>query len=460
MSAAGKAPGGAEAEPITYARVAAIALPVVLSNAMVPVQGAIDTAIIGNLGSEVFLAAVALGAALFMLAVGIVNFLQIGTSGLTAQALGAGNFRRVINTLIRGMILASICATILFLATGPVISHGMGFFEGSEAAETLAARYFTIRSYGFPAELTNYVLLGWFAGQEQTRRMFEMQIVVSIVNITLNLLFVIGFGWGVEGVAFGTVIATYTGLVYGLWRAWHRGWGIVPEGWKLDWPRILDRGELTQLMALNRDIFIRSALLVFSIFWITRLGSMQGDTVLAANGILLQFFEVSAFALDGFAIAAETLVGQAIGAASRARLRRAVVVSTVGAVLMAGLFSLVATFFAADIIWMFTNVEAVRETAMEVILWATFMPLFGVLAFQFDGIFFGAADGPSIRNAMILASGIFLPGSWWMTAEFGNQGLWASVATFMLLRALLLIIRYPMLEARTASGIPSASATV
>lgn len=446
--------------PITYARVSTIALPVMLSNATVPLQGAIDTAIIGNLGSEVFLAAVALGAALFSLVVGMFNFLQMGTSGLAAQALGAGINRRVINTLIRGLIIAGVIATILFALHVPLLRYGLMFFEGSIAAEDLAGRYFQIRAFGFPAEFANYVILGWFAGQEQTRRLFEMQIVISVVNIVLNVLFVIGFGWDVEGVALGTVLAAYTGLAFGIWRVWHRGKAIAPANWRLEWDRVLNRAELAQLMALNRDIFVRSILLMFSFLWMTRLGSLQGDTVLAANGILMQFLHISAYALDGFAIAAETLVGQALGARSSRRLRRAVIVSTVAATALAAVFAVGASLIAEPLIRVFTNVEAVRLVSYEYILWATMMPLTGVLAFQMDGVFIGAAEGPGMRNAMIKSAAIFLPLSWALTEAYGNHGLWASISIFMLIRAGFLLIRYPALEARAETGIPSESSTV
>ncbi|MEM7506042.1 MAG: MATE family efflux transporter [Pseudomonadota bacterium] len=433
---------------VTYRRVAAIALPVVLSNVTVPLQGVVDTAIIGNLGSEVFLAAVTLGATLFALIVGAFNFLQMGASGLTAQALGASDHRRVMNTLIRALIIAGAVAVLIFAAQGPLTRLGLAFFEGSMEAEGLAGRYFEIRLFGLPAELANYAIFGWFIGQGLTRRLFEMQIVISAVNISANLVLVLGFGWGVEGVAVGTVLASYAGLAFGAWRVWGRARQIAPPGWRLDLRRLIDPAEFGQFVALNRDIFIRSLLLTASFAWVARLGSTQGDTVLAANGILIQFLHISAYALDGFAMAAEALVGQALGARSRPHLRRAVAVSTIAAGGMACVFALLASLAAEQIVAVFTNVPAVREVAMAHILWGTCMPLFGVLAFQMDGVFIGAAEGRGMRNAMILSVAIFVPLSWWMTASLGNHGLWASVAVFMLLRAGFLALRYPRLEAR------------
>jgi MATE family multidrug resistance protein len=346
---------------ITYARVAAIALPVVLSNAMVPLQGAIDTAIIGNLGEARYLAAVALGATIIHLLFAAFNFLQMGVSGLTAQALGADDRRRVMNTLARAGVIALIIAGLLILFKGPLRAGALGLFEGSAGAEALGGAYVDIRIWGAPAELVNYALLGWFAGQGLTRRMFEMQVVTSLTNIALNLIFVLGFGWGVEGVALGTVLAAFTGLGIGLWRVRQRATQVGPPDWRFDWARILNPAELTQVMALNRDIFIRTMLLTGSFAWMTRLGSTQGDLVLAANGILLQFLYIASHALDGFALAAEALVGQALGAGSRSRLRRAVVVSSISAVALAAVIALAATLISDPVIRLFTNVEEVRE---------------------------------------------------------------------------------------------------
>ncbi|MEM8698250.1 MAG: MATE family efflux transporter, partial [Pseudomonadota bacterium] len=210
--------------------------------------------------------------------------------------------------------------------------------------------------------------------------------------------------------------------------------------------------EFGAFMALSRDIFIRSILLTLCFAWVARLGSAEGDDVLAANGILMQFLHVSAYALDGFAMAAETLVGQALGARSRSGLRRAVKVSSVAALGLAAVFSLVATLLAGPIVRIFTNVAEVREIAMAHILWGTCMPLASVLAFQMDGIFIGAAEGRGMRDAMIASAAIFLPLSWGMTDQFGNHGLWASVIMLMLLRAGFLGLLYPRLEARASSS--------
>ena len=436
---------------ITYAGVAAIALPVVLSNAMVPLQGAIDTAIIGNLGEARYLAAVALGATIITLLFVVFNFLQMGVSGLTAQALGAGDGRRVMNTLVRAGLIALVIAGLLILFRGPLGGNALRLFEGSAEAEALGGAYVGIRIWGAPAELVNYALMGWFAGQGLTRRMFEMQMVISLTNIALNLIFVYGFGWGVEGVALGTVLAAFTGLGLGLWRVRQRAAVVAPPEWRFEWARILDRAELTQVMALNRDIFIRTLLLAGSFAWMTRLGSLQGDLVLAANGILLQFLHIASSALDGFALAAEALVGQALGAGSAWRLRRAVVVSSVSALALAAVIALALTLLSGPMIRLFTNVEEVREVCRTYVLWVTLLPLVAVAAYQLDGIFIGAAEGALMRNAMMISSGVYFPLGYAMTEALGNHGLWAAVWIYMALRAATLALVYPRLEARAGA---------
>ncbi|HSF96387.1 MAG TPA: MATE family efflux transporter [Thermohalobaculum sp.] len=434
--------------PITYARVAAIALPVVLSNAMVPLQGAIDTAVIGNLGAASYLAAVALGSTVIHLLFVIFNFLQMGVSGLTAQALGADDRRRVMNTLVRAGIIALAVAALLIAAKLPLRSAAIGLFEGSDEALLLAGAYVDIRIWGAPAELMNYALMGWFAGQGLTRRLFEMQVVTSLVNIALNLIFVLGFGWGVEGVALGTVLAAFTGSGIGFWRVRQRAGDLAPQDWRFEWARILNPVELRQVMALNRDIMIRTLMLTGGFAWLTRLGSLQGDVVLAANGVLLQFLYLSSHALDGFALAAEALVGQALGARSRTRLRRAVVVSTVSALVLAAAIAVALTLVSGPLIRLFTNVEAVRAVASGHALWATALPLVAVLAYQFDGIFIGATEGAMMRNAMIVAAAVFFPLGYVMTEAFGNHGLWGALWVWMALRAGTLAVCYPRLEAR------------
>ncbi|MEO0427760.1 MAG: MATE family efflux transporter [Pseudomonadota bacterium] len=450
-AAAERRPAHAE-QALGFARVVAIALPVVLSNALVPLQGAIDTAIIGNLGDATLLAAVTLGASAISLLFSSFNFLQMGVSGTTAQALGASNMGRVANTLARALLLAVVCAAGLILMQRPIVWAVLTLFDAPEAAAGAAGSYIAIRLWGAPFELTNYALMGWFAGQERTRRLFELQLVLSVGNVGMTLALVFGLGLGIEGIALGTVVGHGLALLYGLFRVRGRLREILPKGWQPNRARILDAAEFGALLRLNRDILIRTLLLSLCFAWITRLSAQQGDLVLAANGILLQFFMVTTAGLDGFAMAAETLVGQAVGARSARRMHRAARVSSIAAGVLACSFALVLAVFSMDIVRLFTNVAEVREIASAYVLWAALIPIAGVACFQLDGIFVGAAEGGAMRDAMIAVAAIFLPLGWVMTETIGNHGMWAAVWIFLALRALLLGLRYPGLARRVAQG--------
>ena len=437
--------------PVTGARVLAIAAPVVLSNATVPIQGAIDTAIIGNLGSAFALAGVGIGAELFAILFTSFNFLQLGCSGQSAQALGAGNYGRVLNTLLRTLVIAACVAVVLITFQTPLLWLGLAIFEGGAQTESVAAQYFNIRIWGAPFELANYALLGWFTGQELTNRLFQHQLVITLSNIALSLTLAIGFEMGITGVALATVIANGLGVAFALWVAGKRKAVIAPTGWTVAWPRIFDRSELWSVMAMNRDIFIRTALLTLGFAWIMRLGSLQGDEVLAANVVLWQFFIVSAYGLDGFAMAAESLVGQARGAGDAKALRRAAVISSLWSGGLAVAVAMLFVVLSGTIIDTLTNVEEVRALARDYALWAALIPAAGFAAFQLDGIFIGATESGLMRNAMIASAAVYFPSAWALSELFGNHGVWAAIYLFLGLRTASLLWLYPVLEARTSA---------
>ncbi len=455
---AGRTPGrtpGPTAAPAAAPgarRILAIALPVVLSNATAPLQGAVDTAVIGNLGAAAALAGVGLGAQLFSLLFVSFNFLQIGSSGLAAQALGARDGGRALDVLGRALAVALGCALALVLLQAPLRVAGLALFGASAEARALAGLYFDVRIWGAPAELANYALLGWFAGQEMTRRLFQHQLVVSGLNIGLSLLFVPVFGWGVAGVALATAIAAFGGLCYGLWLAAGRARAIRPAGWRADPRRILARPALLAVMTLNRDLFLRTLALTACFAWMTRQGAALGDATLAANVVLWQFLMVSAHALDGFAIAAETLVGQAVGARRPDLLRRAAVATGLWAVALAAALSLALALLSGPIIDLFATAPEVRALARAYAPWAALAPLAGVAAFHLDGIFVGATASREMRDAMLGAALAYLALSIPLAAQFGNHGVWGGVYLLFALRAAALLRLYPHLERRAALG--------
>ena len=437
-----------QAQPITGRNVLLIAIPVVLSNATVPLQGAVDTAIIGNIGVQETLGGVGIGAQLMAVFVGVFNFVQIGCSGLTAQALGAGNQARMLNTFFRSAVIGLSIALLLIAFQALLLRGGLSFFEASSETEAEATRYFAIRIWGAPFEMLNMAMLGWFAGQGLTQRLFQHQLVTTLSNMALSLLLALGFGWGLVGVAVATVISAAIGALYGAWLVRKRANEVAPEDWSFDLPRILRRSELVGVMRINADIFVRTALLMFSFAWMLRLGSLQEDTILAANVVLWQFFIVSAYALDGFAIAAESLVGQAKGSGDRHRFRRAAIVTSLWSGGLAIAFSLILLVLSGPIIALLTDLPEVRSAAGQYAVWAALVPAIGFAAFQLDGIFIGATASRQMRNSMLVAAGLYLPFSFWMTETFGNHGVWAGIYSFLILRALTLLAFYPALERR------------
>jgi len=435
------------ARAITGPRILAIALPVVLSNATVPLQGAVDTAIIGNVATQGALGGVGVGAAIFSIVFMAFNFLQMGCSGLTAQAKGAGDTRRMLNTLARTLVIGLTIAAALLALQIPILALALRFFEGGAGTQGATALYFSIRIWGAPFELANYALLGWFTGQEQTRRVFQHQLVTTLSNIALSLVLGVWLGLGLAGVAAATVLASGAGLTYGLWLARAQRRRLDPA-WRPDWARILRRSELVQVMALNRDIFIRTVLLTLSFAWITRLGAQEGELILAVNVVLWQFLSISAYGLDGFAMAAETLVGQAKGAGDRAAFRRGAILSSLWAGALALGVAVVFLVFRAPLVALLTDLPEVRAVAAIYAPWAALAPVAGFAAYQLDGIFVGATASAAMRNAMIVSAAIFFPLSVWLADIWGNHGIWAAVYAMFALRAATMLLAYPGVERR------------
>ena len=271
-------------------------------------------------------------------------------------------------------------------------------------------------------------------------------------NICFNLLLAVALGWGITGVALGTVFASYLGLGYGFWMTRGRLQTLLPASWRPDWARVLRRAEMVRMMSLNRDIFIRTLLLIGGFVWVARLGSLQGDTVLAGNVVLMLFLMLSAYALDGFAIASEALVGQAMGARDPQRLDRAALVTSLWSGALAAAIAAAFTLSSHVIIDLITTAEAARTAAKEYALWATLIPLIGFAAYQLDGIFVGATASAEMRNAMIFSSGPMFVFSYWMTVTWGNHGLWAAVWLWMLLRSATLLALYPRIRRHAAEA--------
>jgi MATE family multidrug resistance protein len=441
------------ATPLGHRAVLRIALPVMLSNLSTPLIGVVDTAVVGHYPTPAYIGAVAVGALIFTFAFWAFGFLRMGTTGLTAQALGAADNAEVGAGLGRALLIALIAGAGLVLAQWPLRELAFALVGASPHVEQLARGYFAVRIWSAPAALANYALLGWFVGLGRTDIGLVLQLVLNLTNMALDALFVLGFGWDVRGVALGTLLAEYLAAAVGLAIAL-RHVGRLGAHWDL--PRILARERVRRALGVNRDIMIRTLALIAAFVWFMAQGARQGDVTLAANSILMQFIGVAAFFLDGLAFAAEALVGRAVGGARREGLTAAAGLTTLWAVALAAALSAVLVALGPRFIDGLTIDHAVRTAARHYLPWAALAPLAGVWAFQLDGIFIGATRTAEMRRAMLLSLAIFLV-AWWLLKPLGNQGLWAAFYVHYAARAGTLLYYFPGLVRAVPRG-PAASA--
>jgi multidrug resistance protein, MATE family len=450
VTAAEATTGGTEG--ITHRRVLAIALPIVISNATIPILGAVDTAVVGQLGQAAPIGAVGLGAIILTMIYWVFGFLRMGMTGLTAQARGGGDVGETGALLMRSLLIAGVAGVACILLQSALFRGAFALAPASAEVEGLARDYLAIRIWGAPAAIAIYGLTGWLIAFERTRAVLVLQFWMNGVNVVLDLWFVLGLGWGVEGVAWATLIAEWSALGLGLWLC--RG-AFGGRAWR-DWARIFDAVRVRHMMAVNVDILIRSVILQASFTSFMFFGAGLGDVTLAANQILLQFLYITAYALDGFAFAAEALVGQAMGARRRAMLRRGAVLASQwaygGAVLLAAGF----LFGGNGLIATMTTAEAVRVEAVRYLPWMVAGPLVGIGSFMLDGVFIGATRTRALRNAMAVSIVFYAAAVAVLLPAFGNHGLWAAMMVMFVARTVTLAVRYPALEA-AAEGVPAGS---
>src|SRR5262245_51571377 len=424
---------------ITHRRVWRIAGPIILSNMTVPLLGAVDTAVVGRLPDPANIGAVAVGAVIFNFLYWGMGFLRMGTSGLVSQSFGAGQSDAVRDWLGRALLLAFGLALVILLLQWPARELGFALMAASPKVEALGRVYFDIRIWSAPATLANYVILGWLLAVQRARATFVLQIFLNGVNIVLNLLFVLGLGWGVAGVAGATVIAEYVAAFVGLLYIAR----LLRGGPRWHWPTLLERQKMSAMLRINADIFIRTICLILAFAYFVSAGGGLGDTVLAANAILLNLQSIMAYGLDGFAYAAEVLVGSAIGARNLTMLRDAVRISTIWAAALSVVIAGIYFLFGPWIVALFTTIEDVRAEAGRYLLWIALSPLLSIWSFQLDGIFIGATRTAEMRNGMILALIVYLLGATALVPLWGNHGLWLAFLVWMGARTLPLALWYP-----------------
>ena len=431
---------------VTHRRVLAIALPIVLSNATVPILGVVDTGVVGQMGEAAPIGAVGLGAIVLASVYWVFGFLRMGTVGLAGQALGEGDEGETAAILTRALLIAGAAGAALIVLQRPIFAGAMALSQGEAGVEALAREYMAIRIWSAPAAIALYGITGWLIAQERTRAVLVLQVWMNGLNVGLDLWFVLGLGWGVGGVATATLIAEWSALGLGLWQC--RA-AFAGSAWR-ERARVLDPARLARLGSVSGDILIRSVLLqaIFTSFLF--LGAGLSTVELAANQVLLQFLYVTAYALDGFAFAAEALVAQALGARRRALLRRAsVVTSGWGLVSVVGMSAAFALFGGA-IVDLMTTASEVRAEARRYLGWMVAAPLVGVAAWMLDGIFIGATQTRDMRNMMVVSFAAYVAAVVVLLPAFGNHGLWAALLISFAVRGITLGLRYPRIEARAA----------
>ena len=425
---------------VTTSQVFAIAGPAMIANLTTPLIGIISTTAIGRLGEAALLGGVAMASVIFDCIFWLFAFLRMGTVAFTAQSIGAGETDELRAHFARGLVVAAIIGAGLILLQVPIAGIVLEAMGGSAAVTAAAKTYFMIRIWSAPLALGNYVVLGWLIGQARALLAVSIQIAINLVNMAVTIALVLALQMGIAGAAIAAVVAEGTGLLIGILVARHLLSGdlFVPLA------VLFNRERMLRMLAVNRDIMIRTAALTAAFLFFTAQGARAGDVTLAANSVLNNFLLISAFFLDGLANAAEQLCGRAFGARDKAAFSGATRLVVAWGFGFALAVMLVFAPFGPRFIDIMTASDDVRRLARDFLIFVTVSPLFSVFAFAFDGVYIGATWARDMRNLMVAASVIFLL-SWWALRGFGNAGLWGALLAFYAARGGLEAARYPSL---------------
>ena len=424
---------------ISHSRLLRLAVPLILSNLTVALQGMVDTAVVGHLDTPVYIGAVAVAAVIFDFLYWGMGFLRMSTVGVIAQLKGDENHDRLRSALLHSCFLGVVIALGILLLQTPIITLGLELIGGTPDVKLHAGTYFYWAVWGAPAVLLNMTCIGWLLGMQNARATLYVTLLISVLNIVLDFVFVFGFNLDVRGVALASVISQYSGSVLAAFFI-YRELKRHPGRWRRQ--VLLDTKDFAALLVLNQNIFIRTLCLIFAFAFFTRQGASQGELILAANAILLHFQMLVSLGLDGFANAAEALVGKAIGAKDHRQFRESVrsVMTWGGGVAL--LYSLLFIIAGTGMINLMTDIAAVRETAYLYLPWMIASPVISVWCFMFDGIFIGATRGRELRNGMLFSTFLAYLPLWYLLQGLDNHGLWLALMLFFIVRALSLLWYY------------------
>lgn len=414
-----------------------ISIPSIVTNITVPLLGMVDVAIVGHIGDAGYIAAIALATMVFNLIYWNFGFLRMGTSGLTAQAFGAQDKEEYLNVLVRGIVIALSVAVILLLLQYPIAQLCKRLIDSSPRTIDLMLTYFYIRIWAAPATISLYVLKGWFLGMQNAASPMWVATVLNLVNIVFSLLFVYAFDAGIAGVAWGSVLAQYSGLLLAI-IIWVRRYGHFWHD--IRWRAALQWRKMIRFFQVNADIFLRSLCMIAVFTFIPYISSSMGDEILAANTLLMQLFTLTSYVMDGFAYAGESLVGKYVGAKDRFKLRLTIRYLMCWGVALAVVFTLLFVFGGEMLLRILAKDEAVIGTAMIYMFWTYLLPFTGFAAFIYDGIYIGATATAAMRNVMFVATAIFFIIYYALAAHWGNHALWFAFIVFLIFRGLLMAL--------------------
>ena len=428
---------------VSHRRILQLAIPIILANLTTPILGAVDTAVMGHLDSPSYLAAVSIGAIIIQFVFWGFGFLRMGTTGLTAQAFGLNDKIELQMNFLRPALFGILMGFILWVLQIPIINFSLYLFEASDTVEMLASKYFAIRIWSAPAVLINYCLTGWFIGIQKTKLTLILHAWMNIINIILDLVFVVVFDYGIVGVAIATVIAEVSATIIGIIIYRREIRNVKLEIRLLN---LLNLSKIKKLLGNNLNIFIRTFCLIFAFAYFTSVAAKFGSTILAVNAVLLQFIHFLSFGLDGFAQTAETLVGSALGAKNRMAYKLVVKKVTQWSLIIGILYSIIYYFLGPLLIDLLTDLTEVRTLSKEFLIWLIFFPIVALWAYLLDGIFIGAMRSNDMRNGMLLSLAIFLGSVNFLIENYGYNGLWAALYIFMFSRGITLMIKYPQIS--------------
>lgn len=424
---------------MTNRLVLAIAIPMTLAYLSTPILGIVDTAVVGQLGVPALLGGLAIGAIIFDLVFTTFNFLRSGTTGLVAQAYGAADGEEEQAVFWRALAVAAIGGIAITMTSPLIIVAGQWFMAAGQAVSAAMASYVTIRAMAAPFSLGNYVLLGYVLGRGEGTLGLALQIVLNATNIALSIYLGLHLGWGIEGVAWATVCAEIIAFLVGIAFVLVR-FSRLPNPNRA---KLFDLRAIRRMLTVNRDIMMRSFILLAAFALFTRAGAEQGEVILAANAVLMNFFLIAGFFLDGFATAAEQLTGRAVGARHRPAFVDAVRLTLLWGSGLALILTAIMMLAGEPLVALMTASAQVRIVAAAFIPWAAFTAVAGIVAFQMDGVFIGATWSRDMRNMMLISFLVYVLALFLLGEVWGNHGIWAALLIFLLVRGATLLAIYP-----------------